>query len=91
MVNFGIFNVPANFQQYINHSLGDVFDDYASVYLNDIIIYSANTKEHYFHVTTIIQRLKNANLQIDIRKCEFGVEKTKYLRLIVGRDGIIIN
>jgi len=88
VANFGMSNAPASFQQYINHALGDALDYYASAYLDDVIIYSANQAEHRRHVATVIQRLRDAGLQIDIRKSEFDVTKTKYLGLIVGRDGI---
>jgi hypothetical protein len=39
-------------------------------------------------VKKVLERLQNAGLQVDIRKCEFGVKRTKYLRFIVSTNGI---
>jgi len=35
-----------------------------------------------------LQKLRDAGLQADIKKCEFFVQKTKFLGLIVGINGI---
>jgi hypothetical protein len=35
-----------------------------------------------------LEKLRKAGLQVDIEKCEFHVTETKFLGLIVGRDGI---
>jgi hypothetical protein len=36
----------------------------------------------------VLQRLIDAGLEVDIRKCEFHVTKTKFLGLIVSTDGL---
>ncbi|RAL65245.1 hypothetical protein DID88_001351 [Monilinia fructigena] len=40
-------------------------------YLDDVLVYSADKSEHREHVRTIVQKLADAGLQIDINKCEF--------------------
>jgi hypothetical protein len=42
-------------------------------------------------VKKVLERLRNAGLQVDIRKCEFGVKRTKYLGFIVSTDGIEVD
>ncbi len=39
----------------------------------------------------MLQRLRDADLQVDIDKCEFFVHEIKYLDLIVDRDEIKMN
>jgi hypothetical protein len=39
-------------------------------------------------VKKVLERLQNARLQVDIRKCKFGVKRTKYLGFIVSTDSI---
>ncbi len=39
----------------------------------------------------MLQRLRDAKLQVDIDKCEFFVYEIKYLDLIVERDEIKMN
>jgi hypothetical protein len=77
------------------HYMNDVFFDYlnefVSIYINDILIYSNFKKKHVKHFKKMLQRLRNADFQADIDKCEFFVHETKYLDLIVRRDEIRMN
>ena len=56
--------------------------------MDDLLIYSQTREEHVLHVQKVLQKLREAGLQADIKKCEFFVQKTKFLGLIVGIDGI---
>jgi RNase H-like domain found in reverse transcriptase/Reverse transcriptase (RNA-dependent DNA polymerase)/Integrase zinc binding domain len=85
---FGLCNAPASFQHYINHTLHDLLDKTCTAYLDDVLVYSANRKNHRNHVREVVQRLIEAGLQIDINKCEFETTKTKYLGLIISPGGI---
>jgi hypothetical protein len=85
---FGLQNAPASFQHFINSVLHEFLDKFASAYLDDIIIYSKTRKAHQEHVRKVLQALQKAGLQIDINKCEFTVQETKYLGLIVTSKGI---
>ena len=85
---FGLCNGPSTFQHYINDALMDCLDKYCSVFVDDILIYSKSKKEHRQHVRDVLDRLKKAGLQPDIKKCEFEVKETRFLGLIVTRDGI---
>jgi hypothetical protein len=75
----------------MNDVFFDYLDDFVSIYINDILIYSNFKKKHVKHVKKILQRLRNADLQTNIDKCEFFVHETKYLDLIVRRDEIRMN
>lgn len=85
---FGLQGAPATFQNYVNDILYDVLDDYATAYLDDILIYSGTEEEHTAHVREVLERMIDAGLQIDINKCEFYTKKTKYLGLIITPGGI---
>jgi hypothetical protein len=55
-----------------------------SAYLDDIIIFTdGSLSQHHAHVRTILDRLKEAGLQLELKKCEFDVTRTKYLGFIV--------
>jgi hypothetical protein len=75
----------------MNDVFFDYFDDFVSIYINDIFIYNNFKKKHVKHVKKMLQRLRNADLQIDIDKCEFFVHKIKYLDLIVDQNEIRMN
>jgi hypothetical protein len=40
VMQFGTTNAPADFQGYINNAIREAMDDFASAYLDDIVIYS---------------------------------------------------
>ena len=85
---FGLTNGPASFQQYINECLFEFLGAFATAYIDDILIYSTDPLEHHLHVRKVLMALRNAGLQVDISKCEFGVTETKFLGMIVGIHGV---
>ena len=85
---FGLTNGPATYQRYMNDTLMEYLDDFCTAYLDDIMIYSEDPLEHETHVRKVLQRLREAGLQADIRKSEFYVTRTKYLGFIVSTEGI---
>ena len=44
---FGLCEAPSSFQSYINDILWDCLDIFATVYIDDILIYSKNRKDHW--------------------------------------------
>ena len=47
---FGVTNVPAQFMNMMNDLLGDYLDKFILVFLDDILIYSANLEDHLEHL-----------------------------------------
>jgi hypothetical protein len=88
---FGLTNGPATYQRYMNDVLFDYLDDFCTAYLDDILIYSDSELEHTEHVRKVLQRLRDAGLQADLKKCEFHVTRTKYLGFIVSTGGIEVD
>ncbi|KAL2004647.1 hypothetical protein VTN00DRAFT_3383 [Thermoascus crustaceus] len=91
MMPFGLTNGSATFQHYVNDLFLDYLDQFMTVFINDILVYSENELEHKEHVIKILNRLREAGLQADIKKCEFHVTWTKYLGFIVGTNGIEVD
>ena len=81
---FGLANAPSTFQRYINWALRDFLDEFASAYLDDVLIFTEGSlKKHHDHVRQVVERLQDAGLQLEISKCEFDVRRTKYLGFIL--------
>jgi Reverse transcriptase (RNA-dependent DNA polymerase) len=70
---FRLTNGLIIYQRYINDVLFDYLDDFYTAYLDDILIYSENELEHEHHVKKVLDRLRDAGLQIDLKKYEFYV------------------
>ncbi len=88
---FKLTNDSASFQQYMNDVLWNFLNDFCQVYLDNILIYSKTQREHQQHVKMILNHLREADLQVDIWKCEFDVEETVFLKVIVSEQNLRIN
>jgi hypothetical protein len=51
---FGLANAPATFQAYIYKALSHLIDSICIIYLDDILIYSKEEKEHEHHVKIVL-------------------------------------
>ena len=77
-------NAPSTFQRYINWTLKEFIDDFCSAYLDDVLIYTNGTlKEHQANTNKVLEAIGKARLPLDINKCKFDVQSTKYLRFII--------
>lgn len=85
---FGLCNGPATWQRFMNEILWDHIGKTCMVYMDDILIYSKDKKEHKKHVRQILRILGEHDLQCDIDKCEFDVTETKFLGMVVTTEGI---
>lgn len=79
---FGLRNAPATFQRLINNVLEGVSN--CEAYLDDLILYSATWPEHLALLSTVFSRLSDANLSVNLAKCEFGQATVVYLGKVVG-------
>ena len=68
----------------MNEVLFDYLDEFCTVYLDNILIYSDNALEHENYVKLVLQYLREAGLQVDIKKTEYHVTCTKYLGFIIS-------
>ncbi len=91
MLSFELINDSVSFQQYMNDILWNFLNDFYQVYLDDILIYSKTQQEHQQHVKMILVHLQETDLQVDIQKCEFNVEETIFLEVIVSEQNLHMN
>jgi hypothetical protein len=58
------------------------------VYLDDIIIFSNSFEKHMQNLREVFQRLKEANLKLSPKKCNFLKKEVKFLGHIVSESGV---
>ncbi len=88
---FELINESTFYQHYMNDMLFEYLHQFCQIYLDDIIIYSKILKKHKRHVRLILNRLREADLQIDINKCKFHVQKIIFLELLMSIEELKIN
>ncbi len=88
---FELINELTFFQHYINDVLFNCLHKFCQTYLNDILIYSKILKEHRTHVKEVLDKLREVDLQIDIDKCEFKIQKISFLELLMFINDLRMN
>src|SRR5204863_3867277 len=88
---FRLTNVSATFQELINHVLYNHLNKFVIAYLDDILIYSENKKNHEKHVKKILRKLQEKNLYFKSEKCKFHKQQVKYLEHIVTTEKLEMN
>jgi len=85
---FGLTNAPATFQANIHNCLRPYIDDITICYLDDILIYWTNEKEHEDHVRKVLLRLQEFRLYCKAEKWQCGVREAGFLGFVINSDRI---
>ena len=83
---FGMKNSGATFQRMMNNLLLEL--EGCDVYVDDVVIYSVTWKDHVERVHALFQRLRDANLSVNLAKCDFGKATVTYLGHVVGQGQV---
>ncbi|GJW08930.1 putative reverse transcriptase domain-containing protein [Tanacetum coccineum] len=85
---FGLTNVPAIFMDLMNRVCKPYLDKFVIVFIDDILIYSKNKKEHNEHLKLILELLKKEELYAKFSKCEFWIPKVQFLGHVINSKGL---
>lgn len=85
---FGLKNAPATFQRVMDCVLRELIGKCCFVYMDDIIIFSSSLQEHKKHIAQVLQKLREAQLKIQLDKCEFFRKETQFLGHTVSEEGV---
>lgn len=88
---FGLKNAPATFQHVMNDTLAPFIDQFVTVYLDDILIYSKTAEEHLIHLRKVLAALRKNQFYCKRSKCLFMQQAVPYLGFLVTAEGIKIN
>src|SRR5436190_9310343 len=88
---FRLTNMSATFQELINHILYDHLDKFVIAYLDDILIYFKNKKNHEKHVKKVLKKLQEKKLYLKSEKYKFHKQQIEYLEYIITTEKLKMN
>ncbi|GJT80763.1 putative reverse transcriptase domain-containing protein [Tanacetum coccineum] len=80
---FGLANALAIFIDLMNWVCKPYLDKFMIVFIDDILIYSKNKKDHEEHLKLILRLLKKEELYAKFSKCEFCLSKVQFLSYVI--------
>ena len=89
-MSFGIQSAPAKFMKLMSMVLGEdeILQRNCIPYLDDLLLFSKNLKEHTDLLRRLFNRLREAGLKVHPGKCEFLQQSVKYVGHIFSDKGI---
>ena len=85
---FGLCNVPATFQRFMQNYLGELNLIYCLIYLDNLIVFSWTTEEHLHRLHIVFDQLREYNLKPKLSKCSLFKEEINYLAHQVSKQGV---
>nr|GFB45654.1 retrotransposon protein, putative, Ty3-gypsy subclass [Tanacetum cinerariifolium] len=82
---FGLTNTPTVFMDLMNRVCKPYLDRFLIVFIDDILIYSKDEKEHEEHLKAILELLKKKELYAKFSKCEFWFPKVQFLIHVIDK------
>ena len=83
---FGITSAPEHFQRRMFEILHDV--EGAICLMDDILVHGKSTEQHDRRLHTVLQRLQDAGVTLNKKKCVFSQDRVKFLGQIVDPAGV---
>jgi mannitol/fructose-specific phosphotransferase system IIA component (Ntr-type) len=91
VVSFGLSNAPDVFMCLMNGVFWDYLNNFVTIFLDDILVYSKSEEEHEKHLRMVLQVLREHQLYAKLSKCSFYQERIHYLGHIISKDGIVVD
>nr|GFC20944.1 putative reverse transcriptase domain-containing protein [Tanacetum cinerariifolium] len=88
---FGLTNTPVVFIDLMNRVCKLYLDRFVILFIDDILIYSKNKKEHEGHLKSILKLLKDEELYAKFSKCEYWLSKVQFLNHVIDSEGIHVD
>ena len=86
---FGLTNSPSTFSAFMNDIFKDlIVEGKIAVYLDDILIFSTDLKEHCEVVHEVLKRLEQNDLFLKPEKCQFERPEIEWLGMVFSRGRV---
>ncbi|WVZ97358.1 hypothetical protein U9M48_042905 [Paspalum notatum var. saurae] len=91
VMSFGLTNAPAFFMYMMNSVFMNELNKFVVVFIDDILIYSKNEKEHEEHLRIVLTRLREHKLYAKFSKCAFWLKEVSFLGHILSEKGVAVD
>ncbi|XP_019103885.1 uncharacterized mitochondrial protein AtMg00860-like [Beta vulgaris subsp. vulgaris] len=87
-MSFGRTNAPAIFMDQMNRSFHEYLDICVVVFIDDILVYSKDEKEHEKHLRLVLDVLRKQKWFAKLSKCEFWLKEVAFLGHVINKEGV---
>ncbi|KAG8483128.1 hypothetical protein CXB51_022047 [Gossypium anomalum] len=84
---FELTNALVIFMDLMNQIFRPYLDRFVIVFIDDILIYSRDKSEHVEHLRIMLQTLRDKQLFVKFKTCEFWLQEVRFLGQIVSSEG----
>ncbi|UYV73599.1 K02A2.6-like [Cordylochernes scorpioides] len=85
---FGLTGAPGHFERIMDTLLAELKWSECMVYLDDIIVYGRDIREHNVRLTNVLECFRGAGLSLKPSKCRFAYQKLPILGHVVSENGV---
>ena len=84
---FGLKNAGSTYQRLVNKTFKTHISKTMEVYIDDMVVKSQEKSQHVRHLEEVINILRRYRIQLNPKKCAFGVSLGQFLGQIVNKRG----
>lgn len=85
---FGLTNVPASFQNWMNQVFKTLLRKYVLIFFDDILVYSKTLEDHWQHLALVFELMEKHQMFAKASKCVFAIDKIEYLGHFISARGV---
>ncbi|XP_073133710.1 uncharacterized protein [Henckelia pumila] len=91
VMSFGLTNVPALFMDLMKCVFTEYLDKFVVVFIDDILVCSHSVNEQAYHLSFVLQILRERQLYAKLSKCEFWINRVVFLGHVISCQGVSVD